>query len=200
MADPDAIVLDVATSADAGLLSNLLELYIHDLSEVFPSVQLGDDGRFGYANLPLYWSEPERRLAFIIKCDARVVGFVLVTCGSPATDDPNVYDIAEFFVVRRFRRSGVGRRAAVLLWNRLPGRWIVRVAEANRDALTFWAHVIAEFTSGAATECKRSGNPHAWRVFSFECAAQDSTISGEYKGKNISSKCGERSSASIQVT
>jgi hypothetical protein len=32
---------------DAGpLLSNLLELYIHDMSEVFP-VKLGPDGRFG---------------------------------------------------------------------------------------------------------------------------------------------------------
>jgi predicted acetyltransferase len=175
MADPDAIVLDVATSADAGLLSNLLELYIHDLSEVFPSVQLGDDGRFGYANLPLYWSEPERRFAFIIKSESRVAGFVLVTCGSPASDDPNVFDIAEFFVARCYRRSGVGRRAAVLLWNRLPGKWIVRVSEGNRDALPFWAHVIAEFTSGAATEFNRSGNQHAWHVFSFESAAQRST-------------------------
>jgi hypothetical protein len=88
--DLDAIVLDVATSADAVLLSNLLELSIYDLSEVFPSAELGADGRFGYANLPLYWSEPERRFGFIIKCDARVVGFVLVKRGSPATDDPNV--------------------------------------------------------------------------------------------------------------
>ena len=36
MADPHAVVLAVATSADATLLSNLLELYIHDLSPAFP--------------------------------------------------------------------------------------------------------------------------------------------------------------------
>src|SRR4051812_26911267 len=166
MADLHEVSLDVATLDDAGLLSNLLELYIHDLSEAFPSVEIGADGRFGYSKLPLYWSEPERRFPFLIRCDARVVGFALATRGSPATDDPNVFDVAEFFVLRRHRRSGVGHRAAVLLWSRLPGRWTVRVSEGNPAALPFWARVIAEFTGGAAMESKRADDPHAWRVFS----------------------------------
>jgi predicted acetyltransferase len=176
MADSPEVVLDEATSADAGLLSNLLELYIHDLSEVFPSIELGADGRFGYRDLALYWSEPGRRFAFIVRCDARVAGFVLATRGSPATDDPNVFDVAEFFVTRRYRRSGVGRRAAILLWNRLPGRWIVRVSKGNREALPFWERVIAEFTSGAATEFERPGTPHAWRVFSFDSAPRRTSV------------------------
>jgi predicted acetyltransferase len=164
------VALDAATSADATLLSNLLELYIHDLSAAFPSVELGPDGRYGYPPLALYWSEPERRFPFLIRCDARVAGFALAQRGSPASDDPDVFDVAEFFVLRRYRRSGVGRRAAVLLWNRLPGRWIVRVSEGNLGALPFWAGVIGEFTQGAATEFKRPGHPHAWRVFSFASA------------------------------
>src|SRR3954453_22280529 len=107
-----AVSLDVAGPNDRGLLANLLELYIHDMTDVFPGVEIHADGRFGYAKLPLYWSEPERRFPFIIRCDARVVGFALVTRGSPASDDPNVFDVAEFFILRRYRRSGVGRRAA----------------------------------------------------------------------------------------
>src|SRR6266403_2441861 len=105
------IILEAATLADSPLLSNLLELYIHDLSEAFPSIELKPDGRFGYDKLALYWSEPDRRFPFLIRCDARVVGFALATRGSPATDDPNVFDVAEFFVIRRYRRSGVGQRA-----------------------------------------------------------------------------------------
>ncbi len=172
MVDPHEVVLDVATLRDSTLLSNLLELYIHDLSEAFPNIELGADGRFGYDKLPLYWSEPERRFPFLIRCGAQVAGFVLVTRGSPATDDPDVFDIAEFFVLRRHRRFGVGRRAAFLLWNRLPGRWIVRVSEGNSGALPFWAGVIAEYTRGAATELKRPGIPNAWRVFSFGSTPQ----------------------------
>jgi predicted acetyltransferase len=168
MVNPLEVVLDVAASSDAGLLGNLLELYMHDLSEAFPDIELGTDGRFGYDTLPLYWSEPDCRFPFLIRYGTRVAGFVLVTRGSPASDDPGVFDVAEFFVIRRHRRSGVGRRAAFLVWDRLPGRWIVRVSEGNTGAVPFWAGVIAEYTRGAATELERAGSPNAWRVFSFQ--------------------------------
>ena len=167
MADPPEVVLSAATAGDAALLSNLLELYIHDLSAAFPNVELGSDGRFGYKKLELYWSEPDRHFPFLIRWDSRVVGFALVTRGSPASDDPNVFDVAEFFVIRRHRRSGVGRRAAMLLWNRLPGSWIVRASEGVPGAVPFWASVAAEFTSGGAAESERSGSPYGWHVFSF---------------------------------
>jgi predicted acetyltransferase len=160
--------LDVATAADSDRLSNLLELYIHDLSEVFPHVELGPDCRFGYPRLPLYWSEPDRRFAFFIQCDGRVAGFALVTRGSPASADPDVLDVAEFFVARKHRRAGVGRDAAFLLWNRFPGRWTVRVLEENRGALAFWSNVASEFADGTVSESTLPGEPDAWRVFSFE--------------------------------
>ena len=168
MADSLDVALDVAAPGDAGLLANLLELYVHDLSEVFPRIEIGADGRFGYDPLPLYWSEPERRFPFFIRCGERIAGFVLVTRGSPASDDPDVFDVAEFFILRRHRRSGIGRLAAFLVWDRLPGRWIVRVSEANRGAVPFWAGVTAEYTNGVVTECTREGSPAPWRVFSFE--------------------------------
>lgn len=171
MVDPQDIALDVATPRDAVVLSNLLELYIHDLSETFP-VELGADGRFGYERLPLYWAEPERRFPFLIRRGTRVVGFALVTRGSPLSDDPEAFDVAEFFVLRRHRRSGVGRRAALLLWNRLVGHWIVRVSEGNRSGRSFWASAIAEYTSGAVTETTRPGTPHAWHVFAFRSVNQ----------------------------
>jgi predicted acetyltransferase len=175
MADAHDVRLDAATLSDADLLSNLLELYIHDLSAAFPNVEMGADGRFGYPKLPLYWSEPERRFAFLIKCDERVAGFVLATRGSPVVDDPNVLDVAEFFVLRRYRRSGVGRQAAILLWNSLPGKWTVRVSEVSPGALLFWAGIIAEFTNGTATESTRAGSSSAWRVFFFESGPQNAT-------------------------
>jgi predicted acetyltransferase len=168
MTNPPDVSLDVALSSDAALLANLLELYVHDLSEVFPLIELGADGRFGYDPLPLYWSQPERRFPFLIRCGERVAGFVLATRGSLASDDPDVFDVAEFFVLRRHRRSGVGRRAAFLLWDRLPGQWIVRVSERNSGAIPFWAGVIGEYTKDAVREFTRAGSPHRWRVFSFE--------------------------------
>lgn len=159
------VTLDAATSSDAEVLANLLLLYI------LPNVDVGADDRFSYPRLPLYWTESERRFAFLLRCDGRLAGFVLVKRGSPAADDPEVLDIIEFFVLRRHRRSGVGRQAAFLLWNRFPGKWTVRVSLGNPVALAFWQSVIAEFTDGTATESEIPGQPNAWRVFSFESAA-----------------------------
>lgn len=173
MTAPETISLDPAKPSDAPLLGNLIELYTHDLSAVFPHIELGPDGRFGYPKLPLYWSEPERRFAFLLRSAGRIAGFALVTRGSPAVDDPDVLDIAEFFVLRRYRRSGVGRQAAFLLWRRLPGRWTVRVSEGNIGALAFWRGVIAGFTEGPMAELTRPGEPHPWRVFCFESESED---------------------------
>src|SRR5471030_1864321 len=113
----DDVVLDVARSSDAPSIANLLELYQHDLSVAFPQIELGADGRFGYGKLPPYWSEPERRFPFLIRYGTRLAGFVLATRGSPVSDDPDVLDVAEFFVIRRYRRAGVGRQAAFLIWD-----------------------------------------------------------------------------------
>ena len=157
-----------ATSADAECLSNLLELYIHDVCDLFPSVELAANGRFGYSKLPLYWRESERRFAFVIRHDEHVAGFALATRGSPVSSDPETLDIAEFFVLRKYRRLGAGREAARLLWQALPGVWTVRVAERNQRALAFWSSVVAEFAAETSSERTIPGTPNTWRVFSFE--------------------------------
>ena len=163
------VALALATPADATLLSNLLELYAHDLSGIFP-IELGTDGRFWYEKLPLYWSEQHRRFPFLMRIGVRVAGFALVTRGSPATGDPEVFDVAEFFVLRRYRRSGIGQQAAYLLWDRLAGRWIVPVSEGNHRGLAFWESVIRDYTHGAFCESKGPGNSYDWRIFSFQSA------------------------------
>jgi predicted acetyltransferase len=169
---PDRVSLQRATPDMDELLRNLLELYIHDLSEIFP-VELGPDGRFGYERLAHYWTEPTARHAFLIHRGARVAGFALATLGSPASDDPAVLDLAEFFVLRAHRRSGVGRQAARALWDTLPGRWVVRVLDTNRAGLSFWGEVVRGYTSGEFVRRTHPSLP-GWHVFTFASPAQRS--------------------------
>ena len=91
------------------------------------------------------------------------------------SDDPDVFDLAEFFVLRSARRSGVGARAAQLLWDRLPGRWIVRVAEATRGGLPFWARVIHDYAGSTVTQTMHHKEPHSWHVFAFDTPRHDAT-------------------------
>jgi predicted acetyltransferase len=166
MTEACQVAVEPAMHRDATAVANLLELYSHELSAAF-SLDLGNDGRFGYEQLPLYWSEPERRFPFLLRRGHLLAGFILVTRGSPTSDDPDIFDVAEFFVIRRYRRCGVGRRAAFLLWSRFAGRWIVRVSEENEHGCKFWASVIAEYTNGVFLETKRSDGARVWRVFEF---------------------------------
>jgi len=168
------VSLDVATSADAATLANLLELYVHELSGIFPDVVLGPDGRFGYPTLPLYWSEPDRRFAFLIRADSQLAGFVLATRGSPASADPEVFDVAEFFVLRRYRRTGVGRRAALMLWRRFPRAWTIRVAESNAAGLGFWRDAVQAAVGNRSAVETRPGKGTSWRIYSF-----DTTVLGD---------------------
>lgn len=165
------ITLEPALSDAMPVLANLLELYQHDLSATF-SVDVAADGRFGYAPLSLYWSEPERRFPFLIHCDGKLAGFALATRGSPASDDPDVYDVAEFFVLRRYRRASVGRRAAHLLWDRLPGRWFVRVFVGNTAALGFWSGVMADYAGADVRVQRMQYKSKEWQVLSFQSSTR----------------------------
>jgi predicted acetyltransferase len=169
MAGREGVTLTRVSDGEATTLSNLLQLYIHDLSDAFPNVELGRDGLFRYDQLPLYWTRPDERFGFLIRSHGNLAGFALAKRGSPATDDPTVLDVAEFFVVRRYRRDGVGREAARLLWTTLRGKWTVRISEGNKGALLFWAQTVSELVRNVNVSLL-PGNPNAWRVYSFDSA------------------------------
>jgi predicted acetyltransferase len=158
------IRLQLATRAEETPLANLLELYLHDMSEAFP-IRISEQGRFGYAWLPTYWAEPDLRFPYLIWSDQGLMGFVLTTIGSPVSDDPQALDVAEFFVLRRFRRSRVGSTAIKMLWDQRPGHWVVRVSEGNAGGGGFWPMVVREYTDGDFIERQVPGRHYPWRIY-----------------------------------
>lgn len=156
-----------ATAEQEPILANLLELYAHDFSE-FSDLELGPDGRFGYRDLWLYWSKPDRH-PFLVRIDGRLAGLILVKRGSAISGDQAVWDMAEFFVARGYRRRGVGTKMAHEVWRRLPGRWEVRVMESNSSALLFWERAVTEFADEATPSVRFEKDGKWWRVFTFEC-------------------------------
>ena len=161
-----------ATPQQAPILANLLQLYAHDFSELI-DLELGSDGRFGYEQLPLYWTEAGRH-PLLITADGRWAGFALVKRGSEVAGvsaGADVWDMTEFFIVRGRRRSGLGMAAAHAVWRRFPGAWEVRVRERNLAAVGFWQRTVETFVgaSVAAIPFESEGEP--WRVFCFVSAA-----------------------------
>lgn len=148
------------------VLGNLLELYIHDFSELVP-IDVGNDGRYGYKSLPLFWSD-NSRLPFLARLDGKLVGFVLVTQSLELSGDGEAWDMAEFFVLRGYRRRGIGTQLAEKVWLHCPGRWQIRVMEKNALARRFWESSIAKFTGQPAPSTHFVKDGVAWHRFSLD--------------------------------
>lgn len=146
---PTAVTLVDASPADAPTLTRLMQLYVHDLSDLVP-MDVDDDGRFPFAPEARYWSE-ERFHPYFIRADGKLAGFLVVDDVSRLTGAP-VSDMSQFFILKRYRRCGVGARAARLAFDLRPGPWEVRQAPANVPAIAFWRRVIADYTGGAFTD------------------------------------------------
>ena len=86
--------------------------------------------------------------AYLAKVGDSVAGFALVGSADEYLSEVGAHDVHEFFVLRRFRRDGIGRQMAIHLWNKYRGEWLVRVLEANAPALAFWRAAIAGFPLG----------------------------------------------------
>src|SRR4051812_50039763 len=130
------VTLTAATLDDELPLRNLMQLYIHDWSELRP-LEVGEDGRFEEYRLEPYLAGDGGH-AFLIRVGQRLGGFVLVGTRSRLTGAADIFDMAEFFILRRHRRSGVGRAAAVATFNRFRGPWEIRQRDENPAATTFW--------------------------------------------------------------
>jgi predicted acetyltransferase len=93
---------------------------------------------------------------------------VLVKRGSEISGAENVWDMTEFFVLRGYRRRGIGTHIAHEMWRRFPGLWEVHVMESNIWAHEFWALTIAAFTGAAIHPDRVEIDGKCWKLFLFE--------------------------------
>jgi predicted acetyltransferase len=166
----DMIELAVAAGPeDWARLRSLFQFYAYDLSDTF-GLDVDGDGSFRIASLDAYGSAPGQR-AFLITVVNKLAGFGLVEQRSRLTNDATVFDVAEFFVMRKYRRRGVGEGAARALFDSFRGRWEVRQRAENAAATAFWRRVIGRYTGGRFEELQ--WDDARWRgpVQRFESSA-----------------------------
>jgi predicted acetyltransferase len=145
-----AIEITEAALEQKPLLRNLLELYNYDFSE-FDGADVSEDGLYGYPPLEYYWNEP-RRHAFLVRVYGRLAGFVLVSAHLPVPGRGEGRSIAEFFILRKYRRKGLGAEVARRIFDRFPGHWQVAQIAENQQATAFWRKVIDRYTGGNFAE------------------------------------------------
>jgi predicted acetyltransferase len=150
--------------SERSLIRRMMELYMHDFSE-FDGSDLDEHGQFGYGDLDYFWFEPTHA-AFLVTVDEKLAGFVLVD--NEVVMDESQRSITEFFIVRKYRRQGVGKFVATAVFNQFPAKWEVRVITENVPAQKFWRQIIAEYTSNQFEETNLDDDDWQGTVFCFD--------------------------------
>lgn len=141
------LVCRKAEADDFPALQQLLELYQYELSDIWPQ-DLDAEARYGY-DLSRH-VKAERFFAHVAQEGTQYAGFALV---APAAVTRNEgWWMEQFFVLRRYRKSGVGLQLARHVFHSHPGLWEVGQMPANAAARAFWRTVIGAVTAGQFIE------------------------------------------------
>lgn len=146
---------------DKNVIYNLMQLYTYELSlfeDETAKFPLLDNGLFKTSKyIELYWKE-EKRHPYLLKYDNKIAGFVLMRY-----NEENMNEIAEFFVVNKYRHLGAGRFMANQMFNKYRGKWEIRTLLKNKQAQEFWRKVVLEASNNNYTEkLIRNGSRYAF--------------------------------------
>lgn len=128
------VAVTCASRSDREVVGRLLELNAYEFSRV-DGRSIGADALYGYPHLDAYWSEAGR-FPYLIRVDGELAGFALV---SRVGAD---WYVSEFLVLPKFRRTGVGTRAAREVFAAHPGSWRVHQVVHHEQATRFWRRSI----------------------------------------------------------
>jgi predicted acetyltransferase len=144
-----ALELRKARPEDFPALQQMLELYQHELSDIWPQ-DADAEAKYGY-DLDRH-RQDERFHAHVALHGSQYAGFALV---APAvvTRKEGCW-MEQFFVLKRYRHASTGRALALHTLQSHPGLWEVGQMPANTAAQGFWRGVISTYTRGAYVEVR----------------------------------------------
>lgn len=157
------IVIKLVPFEEKEVLRHLMQFYLYDFSE-FAGFDVNRHGRYEYKFFDHYWTEAGR-FPYFIMVDQQYAGFALVNRHGVLLAEG--HSIAEFFVMRKYRRRGIGEAAARHVFAQHRGDWEVRVAESNGGARAFWRQVISGYTKGRFDERAMRGDSWRGTIFLF---------------------------------
>lgn len=164
------VVVRPASKLDIPIVHNLGRFYVYDMSRECgerPDFATPADGLFMCRDWSYYWEKPAH-YPFLIYVDEELAGFALVNnVGSTPDVD---FNMGEFFIVAKFQKKGVGKKAAIQLFTQFKGVWEVMQMPLNRAAVKFWEKIVSEYTQGAYAREEKvipKPTPHPMIVLKF---------------------------------
>jgi predicted acetyltransferase len=141
------VQISLATVAERAPLFRMLELYQHDLSDIWDQ-DVDAAGEFGYG-LDRYWNEAGN-WPYLFRVNDHLAGFALVDTRVKIPDGDFWMD--QFFVMKKYRGRGIGAQAASAVFDLHAGRWQVGQMPENHAARTFRRNTIGAYSRAEIDE------------------------------------------------
>ncbi|WP_454190861.1 GNAT family N-acetyltransferase [Paenibacillus sp. Marseille-Q7038] len=139
------VVIIKATLSDRTLIENLLQLYIYDFTE-YTDASIGENGLYQIMlDFESYWSDDHDNCSYVINVNDEIAGFMMT---KEKDETGNCHVLFHFFILRKFRRMGIGRKAAACLLKGSNRTWELYQLESNIPAQKFWDQIIEEVSYG----------------------------------------------------
>jgi predicted acetyltransferase len=106
--------------------------------------EIPEDGLYECIDFKKYWQD-KNSFPFVVRHQDEIVGFVITDkkASSPEID----FNMAQFFILRKFKNKGIGRYVAQQCFRKFSGIWEVIVMPANEGAYRFWRSTIKNYTN-----------------------------------------------------
>lgn len=164
------VTLEEAGPTAVPVLRRMMQLYLYDLGTI-DGWNISVEGLYGDPQkIERFWTERGRR-SFFIRADGALAGFALIR-DEATYAGAGTHEVSEFFVLRKFRRLGVGEQAARMLFDLAPGPWELSQLASNVGAQEFWRRVIDRYTHGKFSDTEEWHDHDGWpwhgRVHRFD--------------------------------
>jgi len=167
----------------------LLQLYLHDFSDFAmdsdATWDVSDDGFFQYKYFDSYWIDSSRE-PLLFRMDDQIVGFAPLNEWS-ASGRGIGCGMGDFFIMRKYRGMGLGKRAALEIIRDRPVNWEIAVRDYNKPALSFWRSVVMSIDEFTVEEI--AGDNKRWTGPIWHASEVSSAVHGLFyagmKGCNV---------------
>jgi predicted acetyltransferase len=157
--EPPKCELIEASLADLPVMETMATYYVYDISEYVgdePGWAFPETGLYGGPEMRPYFEDPATH-PYFIRVKGELAGFAIV---DDKGSGPEVeFNMAQFFVHRKFKGRGIAADAAGQCFARFSGLWEVNVIPLNRGAFHFWGRIIPRSAKGAV-ELSHRPAPH----------------------------------------
>jgi len=143
---PMIFITKPAVIEEKRIIFDLLQPYLHELSS-FPGEEIDykdGNGVYQYPYLDDYWSQSVRH-PYLFLCDNEIAGFALVR---KAEEHPaKHWEMAEFYVLPKFRRSGLATSCSIDIFEKHPGNWRIDFNKHNQSSRALWQKLVQRIST-----------------------------------------------------